>query len=83
MILGDAIRITDSNLRESYWAKNKNGYQILDQNSHNNGIVLYCQVKDGAVIGAVEVCEDLVTRDEKIIARFGMHEKVTSHFNIQ
>lgn len=82
MILGGAIRIVGKNLKESYWAQNKNGYQILDQNSHNEGIVLYCKVYNGIVVGGVEVYEDLATRDEKILTKFGVHKQIIKHYNL-
>lgn len=81
MILGNTIRITSKNLKNGYWAQNKDGYQILSP-AIENSINLYCRVKDGKVLAAVEVWECPVTRQEKILAKMGDAKKVIEYFDI-
>lgn len=82
MILGNAIRIEDKNLKNSYFAKNKNGFQILNPAIQNH-INLYCKVHNGKITGAVEVFECPCTGNEKILATFGNHEMVIKYFMIK
>lgn len=79
-MLGNAIRIQDKNLSQSYWAQNKNSYQILDTHAHNTNTVLYCKVFKGKITGAVEVFECNVTRQEKILATYGNYKAIKKHF---
>lgn len=81
MIMGDAIRVTDKNLVNGYFAKNKNGFQILNPAIQNH-INLYCKVRNGKVTGAVEVFECPCTREEKILTVFGNYKSVVKHFMI-
>lgn len=81
MSLGNTIRVTDKNLKNSYWAKNENGFQILNPTIQND-INLYCKVYNGKLTAAVEVYECPCTGREKILATRGNYKMVTKYFTI-
>ena len=81
MILGSTIRIASKNLKNGYFAKNENSFQILNPTIQNN-INLYCKVYNGKITGAVEVFECPCTGNEKILCTSGNYKTVTKHFMI-
>jgi hypothetical protein len=81
MNVGNTIRISDKNLKNGYFAQNKNGFQILNPAIQNN-INLYCKILNGRVTAAVEVFECPCTGNEKILSTLGNYKLVTKYFAI-
>lgn len=81
MVVGNTIRIASKNLKNGYFVKNKNGFQIVNPSIQNN-INLYCKVYNGKITGAVEVFECPCTGNEKILSTLGNYKMVTKHFMI-
>ena len=82
MIVGNTIRVTGKNLKNGYFAKNQNGFQILSPTIQND-INLYCKVHNGKITAAVEVYECPCTGNEKILSTSGNYKMVTKHFGIE
>jgi hypothetical protein len=82
MILGKTIRVAGNNLKNGYFVKNKNGFQIVSPTIQNN-INLYCKVHNGKLKAAIELYECPCTGHEKILATMGNYKIITKHFNIK
>jgi hypothetical protein len=81
MMMGGKIRLAGPRLEGAYWIDKKDGY-VSTAYDQLGFVAIYCKIKDGEIVGCVEVVEDKVTREEQISFKYGLWRDVVDHFLI-